>query len=181
MNCSKQTLINSQELPMVPRAFVKEYFKGFWDELSEVSQLAHDMKWLVLGDPAVLAGLSLAGGWLCWLETVHWGAFSLQLRQIMLSFNSWGKCQSGIEDSIRALAPNRTTTSELEQHCSTQLISCWSFTHLFEKKTSHALPTKGTYISHSRAFFHNWGKEKSVKTVKIIQKNISDTVSMAFI
>lgn len=103
--------------------------------------------------------------WLCW----HWGAFSLQLRQIMLSFNLWVKVQSGMEDSIRALAPNRTTTSQLEQHCSTQLISCWSCTHLFEKNTSHVLPIKGTYISHFQAFFRNRGKEKVVKTVKYLK------------
>lgn len=115
MNCSKHTLINSHyELTMVPQAFGKEYFKGLWDQLSKVSQLAHGMLcWLVLWDPAVLAGLSLAAegdgsaGWRLW----HWGAFSLQLRQIMLSFNSWVRFQSGMEDSIRALAPNRTTTS----------------------------------------------------------------------
>lgn len=58
-----------------------------------------------------------------------------------------------------------------EQHCSTRLISCWSFTHLFEKNTSGVLPTKDTYMSHSQSLFRNWVKENSIKTVKYPKKH----------
>lgn len=160
MNYSTHTLINSHKLTMVPHAFGKDYFKGLWDGLSKVSQLAHDMLWwLVFLGPCWR-------WWLCWLQTVALGSFSQQFRQTMLSFNSWVKFQSGMEDSVRAWAPNRTTTSKLEPHAAHRwcpagvLLICL-------KRTYHMFyPQKAPTYPILKHFFLTEGKKKSIKSVK---------------
>lgn len=105
--------------------------------------------------------------WLCWLQTVALRSLLSAVQadnaqfQLVSEVSKWngGQCQS--------------TGSKQDNHiqtgaaCSSQLISCWSFTHLFEKNMSHVLPTKGTYIFHSQAFFPYWGKEKVYKVHKV--------------
>lgn len=96
----------------------------------------------------------------------HWGAFSQQFRQKMLSFNSWVKFQSGMEDSVRAWAPNRTTTSKLEPHAAHRwcpagvLLICL-------KRTCHMFyPQKAPTYPILKHFFLTEGKKKSIKSVK---------------
>lgn len=161
MNYSTHTLINSHKRTMVPHAFGKDYFKGLWDGLSKVSQLAHDMLWwLVFLGPCWR-------WWLCWLQTVALGSLLSAVQannaqfQLVSEVSKWngGQCQS-----MGSKQDNHIQTGAA---CSSQLMSCWSLTHLFEKNMSYVLPTKGTYISHSQAFFPNWGKEKVYKVRKV--------------
>ena len=144
----------SHKLTVGPWSFWED-FKGLWDELSEVSQLAHRMLWwLIFWDPAAPSGPSLAGGsrWLCWLETMAQGSLLSMADTDVAQF--WFVSEVSKWMGWRYQRAGSKQDSHLVTGTAWPYIWCPAGVLLHCLKTTvHVFyPKKGTYISHSQAF-----------------------------
>lgn len=155
---------------MGPQSFWED-FRGLWDELPEVSQLACGTLWqLFCWDRAVPSGLSSACGnwWLCWLENGT-GEPSLDgwCRCCSVLTCEWSFKVHGMavpEHWLQTGQPPRNWKST-----TVHLMPCWSFTPLFENNSIRFkcfTPKKGPTYPVLKNFL--WlGERKSCKDHRV--------------